>query len=217
MTLLQKFTPHFKILDPPLGPIKVSRYQATRLLPKCNFTSGQPNFFRALFSAPVSRRFKSPVIFYFAAINAGKTFCLHFYWLIFCSMVTTCESCFYFWNLIVLLENPRTDVNRKPQRWLHVDEEISKSWQDNIYSVRLGIEISKMRRHKLKLVSRYHLLQTSTNSMSAAFLATPKLPDVFCDKTVRPCEPVSVNYPSEPEKLRPLFRYNTNKRSYRGH
>ena len=29
--------------------------------------------------------------------------------------------------------------------------------------------------------------------MSAAFLTVPKLPDVFCDKTVRPCEPVSVN------------------------
>ena len=39
------------------------------------------------------------------------------------------------------------------------------------------------------------------NSVSAAFLTTPKLPDVFCDKTVRPCEPVSVNCPSEPEKL----------------
>jgi len=38
----------------------------------------------------------------------------------------------------------RTDVNRKPQRWLHVDEEISKSWQYNISSVRLGIEVSKM-------------------------------------------------------------------------
>ena len=39
------------------------------------------------------------------------------------------------------------------------------------------------------------------NSVSAAFLSAPKLPDVFCDKTVRPCEPVSVNCPSEPEKL----------------
>ena len=38
--------------------------------------------------------------------------------------------------------------------------------------------------------------------MSAAFLTAPKLPDVFCDKTVRPCEsPVSVNCPYEPEKL----------------
>ena len=37
--------------------------------------------------------------------------------------------------------------------------------------------------------------------MSAAFLTAPKLPEVFCDKTVRPCEPVSVNCPSEPEKL----------------
>ena len=39
------------------------------------------------------------------------------------------------------------------------------------------------------------------NSASAAFLTAPKLPDVFCDKTVQPCEPVSVNCPSEPEKL----------------
>ena len=38
--------------------------------------------------------------------------------------------------------------------------------------------------------------------MSAAFLTAPKLPEVFCDKTVRrPCEPVSVNCLSEPEKL----------------
>ena len=32
--------------------------------------------------------------------------------------------------------------------------------------------------------------------MSAAFLTAPKLPEVFCDRNVRPCEPVS-----EPEKL----------------
>ena len=40
--------------------------------------------------------------------------------------------------------------------------------------------------------------------MSAAFLTAPKLPEAFCDKTVRPCEPVSVNCPSEPEKLHRL-------------
>ena len=39
------------------------------------------------------------------------------------------------------------------------------------------------------------------NSVSADFLTAPKLPDVFSDKTVRPCEPESVNFPSEPEKL----------------
>ena len=33
------------------------------------------------------------------------------------------------------------------------------------------------------------------NSEFAAFLTAPKLPDVFCDKTVRPCEPVSVKLP----------------------
>ena len=48
-----------------------------------------------------------------------------------------------------------------------------------ISSVRLEIEILKMRRHKLKLVLRYHHLQTEV----AAFLAAPKLPDVFYDKT----------------------------------
>ena len=39
------------------------------------------------------------------------------------------------------------------------------------------------------------------NSVSVAFFTAPKLPDVFCDKTVRPCEHVSVNCPYEPEKL----------------
>ena len=37
--------------------------------------------------------------------------------------------------------------------------------------------------------------------MSEAFLTAPKLTEVFCDRNVRPCEPVSVNCPSEPEKL----------------
>ena len=37
--------------------------------------------------------------------------------------------------------------------------------------------------------------------MSAAFLTARKLPEVFSDKTVRSREPVSVNCPSEPEKL----------------
>ena len=44
-------------------------------------------------------------------------------------------------------------------------------------------------------------LSPPANSVSAAFLTAPKLPDVFCDKTVRLCEPVSVNFLSEPEKL----------------
>ena len=44
-------------------------------------------------------------------------------------------------------------------------------------------------------------LLSPANSMSAAYLTAPKLPDVFFDKTVRPCEPVSLNCPSEPEKL----------------
>ena len=39
------------------------------------------------------------------------------------------------------------------------------------------------------------------NAVSEAFLTAPKLSDVSCDKTVRSCEPVSVNCHSEPEKL----------------
>ena len=45
-------------------------------------------------------------------------------------------------------------------------------------------------------------LSSPANSVSAAFLTAPKVPDVvFCDKTVRSCEPVSVNCPPEHEKL----------------
>ena len=58
-----------------------------------------------------------------------------------------------------------------------------------------------MWRYKLKLVLRYNHLQTLC---PRPFLTAPKLPEVFCDKTVRPCEPVSVNYLSEPEKLQCL-------------
>ena len=53
-----------------------------------------------------------------------------------------------------------------------------------------------MRRHKLKLVLRYHHLRTSKNSEFAAVLAAPKLPESFAMK-LRPCEPVSVNCLSE--------------------
>ena len=54
--------------------------------------------------------------------------------------------------------------------------------------------------------------------MSAAFLTAPKLPEVFCDKTVRPCEPVfrtwethfldiiQVNETIEATKLQPLTK-----------
>ena len=112
--------------------------------------------------------------------------------------------------------NQRTDVNRKPQRWLHVDEEISNSWLYKISSVRLEIEILKLRRHKLKFVLRYYHLQTSKNSEFAAFLAAPKLPDVFCDKTATLWTCIR-ELSFRTDKLRPLFRYNTNKRSYGGH
>ena len=44
-------------------------------------------------------------------------------------------------------------------------------------------------------------LSSPANSVSAAFLTAPKLLDVFSNKTVRLCEPVSVNCLSEPEKL----------------
>ena len=44
-------------------------------------------------------------------------------------------------------------------------------------------------------------LKPPADSMSVAFLTAPKLPEVFCDRNVRPCEPVSFNCPSEPEKL----------------
>ena len=43
-------------------------------------------------------------------------------------------------------------------------------------------------------------------SVSAAFLTAPKLPDVFCDKTV----PVSVNFPSQHEKLHRLDKTQIN-------
>ena len=44
-------------------------------------------------------------------------------------------------------------------------------------------------------------LPSPANSVSAAFFTAPKLLDVFCNKTVRLCEPVSVNCLSKPEKL----------------
>ena len=37
--------------------------------------------------------------------------------------------------------------------------------------------------------------------MSAAFLTAPELPEVFCDRNVWPCEPLSINCPSKPENL----------------
>ena len=49
--------------------------------------------------------------------------------------------------------------------------------------------------------------------MSAAVLTAPKLPEVFCDRNVRPCEPVSVNCPSEPEKLHCLGLIQINESS----
>ena len=94
--------------------------------------------------------------------------------------------------------HPRTDVNRKPQRWLHVHGDISKRWRYKITSVRLGIGISKMRKHKTKLALRYHHLQTLC---PRPFWRLRNSLTSFCDKTVRLCEPVSVNCPSESEKL----------------
>ena len=91
----------------------------------------------------------------------------------------------FFWNLSVLFENIihlRTSVNRKPERWLHVDGEISKNFQRqvgnrNLKDTETQTEISIA-------------LSSPANSVSAAFLTARKLPDVFRDKTVRLCEPV---------------------------
>ena len=85
--------------------------------------------------------------------------------------------------------------------------EISKRRQHTISSVRLGIEISKIRRHKLTLVLRYNHQQTLC---PRPFWPLRNFLKSFCDKTVRPCEPVSVNCPSEPEKLHCLDIIQTN-------
>ena len=91
---------------------RATRLTAVWLLPRCNFTSGQPKFFRALFSAPARRRFKSLFNFFTLLQQTLKnTFCLHFYWLMFFFTVTTCVWCLYFLYLSVLLAgkcHPRT-------------------------------------------------------------------------------------------------------------
>ena len=165
-------------------------------------------YFRALFSAPACRRFKSQLTVFLLRCNKHKknfsfsflliNFLLYGYnmWVVPLFLRLECFA----WKC-----NQRTDVNRKPQRWPHVDEEISNSWQYKISSVRLEIKILKMRRHKLKLVLRYHHLQTSKNSEFAAFLAAPKLPDVFCDKTATLWTCIR-ELSFRTKKLRPLFR-----------
>ena len=59
-------------------------------------------------------------------------------------------------------------------------------------------------------------LSSPANSVSPAFLTARKLPDVFCD-TICATLWTCVRELSFRTWETPLFRYNTNKRSYRGH
>ena len=101
-----------------------------------------------------------------------------------------------------------TDVNRKPQRWLHV----ACRW-GNLEKVTVQDFKCQVGNRNLKDAETQTeisiALSSPANSVSAAFLTAPKLPDVFCDKTVR-LEAVYVNCPSEPEKLHCLDITQTN-------
>ena len=80
----------------------------------------------------------------------------------------------------------------------YVDGEISKRLTVQDFQCQVG------NRHLRDAETQTEIsmaLSSLANSVSVAFLTAQKLPDVFCDKTVRPCEPVSVNCLSEPEKL----------------
>ena len=96
--------------------------------------------------------------------------------------------------------HPRTDVNRKPQRWLHVDGVNLEKVTVQDFECQVVIENRNLKDAETQTEISI-ALSSPANSGSAAFLTAPKVPDVFCDKTVQPCEPVSVNRPSEPEKL----------------
>ena len=103
--------------------------------------------------------------------------------------------------------HPRTDVNSKPQRWLMSIEKSLKRWQYKFpVSGLIGIEISKMVRHKLKLVLRYHHLQTSKKTLRPR----PFWPlrNSLTSFAIKLC--ISVNCPSEPEKLHCLDITQTN-------
>ena len=79
----------------------------------------------------------------------------------------------------------------------HVDGEISPRQQHTISSQVRNLNLKDAETQTKISIT----LQPPADSVSAAFLTAPKLPEVFCDRNVRPCEPVSVNCPSEPEKL----------------
>ena len=87
-----------------------------------------------------------------------------------------------------------------------------KDDSNTISSVRLGIEISKMRRYKLKLVLRYSHLQTMCPRPFWPLRNFLKSFAINC-ATLWTC----VRELSFRTWETPLFRYNTNKRSYRGH
>ena len=87
-----------------------------------------------------------------------------------------------------------------------------KDDSNTISSVRLGIEISKMRRYKLILVLRYNHLQTLCPRPFWPLRNFLKSFAINC-ATLWTC----VRELSFRTWETPLFRYNTNKRSYRGH
>ena len=69
------------------------------------------------------------------------------------------------------------------------------------FQCQLGNRNLKDAETQTKIIIALSLL---ANSGSAAFVTAPKLPHVFSDETVRPCEVVSLNCLSELEKLRCL-------------
>ena len=95
----------------------------------------------------------------------------------------------------------------------HVDREISKKVTVQVSSVRFNrnrnLEDGETQTEiSIALSSPANFKE---NSASSAFLTAPKLPDVFCDKTVHLRELSFRTWET------PLLGYNTNKRSYRGH
>ena len=142
------------------GPVKYLVAKLHGCYSGANSLPVSQNFFARFFPRRPSP-IQVAVNFFTSLQQTQKT--LFAFLLMFFFTVTTREWYLYFLNLAVLLENfihVRTYYNRKPQRWLYVDGEISKRRQHTISSDRLGIEISKMRRHKLKVVLRYNHLRT---------------------------------------------------------
>ena len=177
------------------GPLKYLVAKLHGCYPRAISLPVSQNIFARFFSAPTRRRFKSQVtVFFFTSLQQRKknfSFTVLLINFLLYGFNTWVVPIFFKLQCFAWKCYQRTDVNKKPKRWLHVDEEISNSWRKFstgfLVRVRLGIEILKMPRHKLELVLRYHHPQTLKNSEFAAFLAAPKLPYVFYDKTVRPC------------------------------